>query len=165
MKARSPTSSLKPAGQAKNGVIPAHLNIQFHTQESAEQWYWHCFGITKAALWHYTPKGTSNTSAWHCDLHRNHAIPAIRSKHLGLQTSGVSQHDSARPHTACVTVKMTRTYICQCSPHPPYLPDFGPCDYYIGPEALSWNTFQSNEHMEKVQTACSWVTMDATTGV
>ena len=56
-------------------------------------------------LEHYTPRGTTVTSASYSDLLTNHLWPAVKSKRCGLLSSGVLlQHDNARSHTAHTTV-------------------------------------------------------------
>jgi hypothetical protein len=78
----------------------------------------------------------------------NHLRPEIKSKRRGLLNPGVlMMYDNARLHTARVTAKTIRHIHFECLPHPPYLPYFVPCHYYIfGPPkgALGGQTFRSN---------------------
>ena len=72
---------------------------KFWTEPSAEKvmltLFWDEKGII---LEHYTPRGTTVTSASYSDLLKNHLRPAIKSKRRGLLSSGVLlQHDNARP--------------------------------------------------------------------
>jgi hypothetical protein len=62
-------------------------------------------------LEHYMPKGLTINSESYCNVLQNHLKPAIRSKRLGLLSSGLLlQHDNARPHTAFATAK--KSQIC-----------------------------------------------------
>ena len=61
---------------------------------------------------HYTPRGTTVTSASYSDLLQNHLRPAIKSKRHGLLSSGVLlQHDNAKPHTALQQLQQSQTCI------------------------------------------------------
>ena len=81
---------------------------------------------------HYMAKGTTVTSASHCDLLKNHLKPAIRSKRHGLLiTCVLLQHDNAQPHTACATAATIEDMHFACLPHPPYSQDLAPSDYHI----------------------------------
>ena len=61
---------------------------------------------------HYTPSGTTVTSASYTDFLQNHLRPAIKSKLRGLLSSCVLlQHDNARPHTALQQLQQSQTCI------------------------------------------------------
>ena len=82
---------------------------QFRTEPSTGKvmvtLFWDEKGVI---LEHYTPRGTTVTSASCSDLLQNHLRPAIKSKRRGLLSSGVLlQHDNARPHIASTTVATT----------------------------------------------------------
>ena len=63
-------------------------------------------------LEHYTPKGTTVTSASYSDLLKNHFRPAIKSKRRGLLSSGVFlQHDNARPTLPIQQLQQSQTSI------------------------------------------------------
>lgn len=102
-------------------------------------------------LEHYTPRGTTVTSASYSDLLKNHLRPAIKSKRRGLLSSGVLlQHDNARPHTARTTVATITDLHFECLPHPPYSPDLAPSDFHMfGPlkEAMGGKRFRSEEEV------------------
>ena len=100
------STNRKRRERARNGAIPHHQNQrsmeQTHQQGRLCWLFWDEKGII---LEHYTPRGTTVTSASYSDLLKNHLRPAIKSKWRGLLSSGVLlQHDSARPHTAHTTV-------------------------------------------------------------
>ena len=83
-------------------------------------------------LEHYTPRGTTVTSASCSDLLKNHLRPAIKSKRRGLLSTGILlQHDNARPHTACTTVATINDLHFECLPHPAYSPDLAPSDFHM----------------------------------
>jgi len=105
-------------------------------------------------LEHYTPRGTTVTSASYSDLLKNHLRPAIKSKRRGLLSSCVLlQHDNARPHTACTTVVTITDLHFECLPHPPYSPELAPIDFpMFGPlkEAMGGKKFRFGEEVRHV---------------
>lgn len=125
---------------------------KFRTQPSAGKvmltLFWDEQGII---LEHYTPRGTSVTSATYSDLLTNHLRPAIKTKRRGLLSAGVLlQHDNARPHTARATVATITDLKFECLPHPPYSPDLAPSDFHLfGPlkEAMGGRKFHSDEEV------------------
>ena len=102
-------------------------------------------------LEHYTPRGTTVTSASYSDLLKNHLRPAIKSKRRGFLSSGVIlQLDNARPHTARTKVSTITDLHFECLPHPPYSPDLAPSDFHVfGPlkEAMGRKKFRSDEEV------------------
>ena len=102
-------------------------------------------------LEHYTPRGTTVTSASYSDYLQNHLWPAIKSKRHGLLLSGVLlQHENAKPHTARTTVATITDLHFECLPHPPYSPDLAPSDLHMfGPlkEAMGGKKFRSDEEV------------------
>jgi len=102
-------------------------------------------------LEHYTPRGTTVTSASYSDLLTNHLWPAVKSKRCGLLSSGVLlQHDNARSHTAHTTVATITDLHFECLPHPPYSTDLAPSDFRMFgpfPEAMGGKKFRSDEEV------------------
>jgi hypothetical protein len=63
---------------------------------------------------HYMPRGNTVTSVTYADLLKNHLRPSVKSKRLGLLSTGVPlQHENARLHTARSPVATTK--ICPSS--------------------------------------------------
>ncbi|PNF31072.1 hypothetical protein B7P43_G17251, partial [Cryptotermes secundus] len=93
---------------------------KFRTQPSAGKVMLTLFWDEKGViLEHYTPRGTTVTSASYSDLLKNHLQPAIKSKRCGLLSTGILlQHDNARPHTARTTVATIKDLHFECLPHP-----------------------------------------------
>jgi hypothetical protein len=91
-------------------------------------------------LENYMRRGNSVTSASDSDLLKNHLRPAIKTKRLGLLSTGVIlHHGNACLQTACATSVAIEDLHLECLPHPLHSPDLVPSDYHMfGPlkEAL-----------------------------
>ena len=128
---------------------------KFRTEPAAGKFMLTLFWDEKAIiLEHYTPRGTTVTSASYSDL-QNHLRPAIKSKRCGLLSSGVHlQRDNARPHTAHTTVATITDLHFECLPHPPYSPDLAPSYFHMfGTLKKSWEE-RSSVLMKRYATRC-----------
>ena len=56
---------------------------------------------------------------------------AIKSKCPGMLTDGIVLHDNACPHTANLARDKLQRFGWETLQHPPYIPDFSPCDFHI----------------------------------
>ena len=57
---------------------------------------------------------------------------AIKSKRSGKLSGGIILlHNNARPHTANTITALLQKFKWEVIGHPPYSPDFSPCDYAI----------------------------------
>jgi hypothetical protein len=105
-------------------------------------------------LEHYMARGSTVTSATYADLHKNHLLPAIKSKQRGLLITGVLlQHGNAQPHTTCSTVATIQDLSFECLSHSSYSPVFDPSDFHLfGPlkQAMGSKSFRSDEEVQQV---------------
>ncbi|GFU18080.1 histone-lysine N-methyltransferase SETMAR [Trichonephila clavipes] len=63
-------------------------------------------------------------------------IQHVKRKHPLLRNGFLLHHDNVRPHIArCVLdVSQQNTHNVGILPHPPYSPDFTPCDFWLFPQ-------------------------------
>ena len=54
-------------------------------------------------------------------------------KSLGMLSSGIVLHDSARPHTAAATKKLLKRFRWEVFDHPPSFPDLAPSVFHLFP--------------------------------
>jgi len=100
------------------------------------------------------PRGNTVTSATHADFLKNHLHPAIKSKRLGLLSTGVLlQRGNAWPLTARPTVATIQDLSFEGLPHPPYSPDLASSDFHVfGPFKVTMGS-KSSRSNEEVQLA------------
>jgi histone-lysine N-methyltransferase SETMAR len=95
------------------------------------------------------PRWNTVNSAMYADLLKNNLRPAIKSKRLGLLSTGVLlQHDNARPHTARSIVATIQDLSFECLPHLQYSPDLARSDFHVfGPlkKAMGGKSFRPDE--------------------
>jgi len=124
-------SRLQNNGSTRNCQLRQSLKFCFQK----EKWWSACFGTWKEfCMLSFSLGGTVNVaSAWatqNCNTKRTKRTADARSDSL---------HDSARWHTAWVTVKTVDSLVLEVLPRPPYSLDLAPSDYHVfGPMKKCW---------------------------
>ncbi|GFX47520.1 histone-lysine N-methyltransferase SETMAR [Trichonephila clavipes] len=80
-------------------------------------------------------------------------VQHFKRKRPLLQTGFLLHHDNTRPHIARCVLYVSQQNNVEISPHPPYSPDYTPCDFWLFPQPkkpLRGKLFASNKACVKV---------------
>ena len=122
-----------------NWSVRAVLVLQDHQKSSdlGRPWRW-CtslfFTIKALCLIFPVPPHTNVNGNLYLDVLRNHVRPAIRKKRPDLAKQGVILlQDNAAPHRHHKVKDALQKWGWETLAHPPYSPDWSPCDFFLFP--------------------------------